>query len=166
MLTTRAARMRFTLNEQIMLILQIFCLDHLAKLETMKIDRDLITAMVERWRRETHTFHLSVGEMTITLKDVSCLWGLLINGYLITGFADDNWKEDGHIDWQAFRRPPGTYHLSVSWLCEPWGSVLEDENDVRHPRASLPANANAEEVGYYARAYILDLFSSIMFLNH
>jgi hypothetical protein len=50
MLTTRATYMRFTLNEQIMHILQRFHLDHLGKLRTMKIDRDLITTMVERWR--------------------------------------------------------------------------------------------------------------------
>jgi Plant mobile domain len=108
MLNTRATRMRFTLNEQIIPILQRFHLDHLAKLGIIKIDRDLITAMVERWRRETHTFHLSVGEMTITLEDVSCLWGLPINGYPITSFVDDNWEEDvlhvfGHVGWQAFR---------------------------------------------------------------
>jgi Plant mobile domain len=171
MLTTSATRMRFTLNEQIMSILQRFPLDHLAKLETMKIDKDLITTVVKRWSRETHTFHLRVGEMTITLEDMSCLWGLPINGYPITGFADDNWEEDvlhafGRVDWQAFRRPPGTYHLSASWLCEPWGPIIEDDNDVRQPRASLPANANAEEVGYYACAYMLDLFSSIMFPDH
>jgi Plant mobile domain len=98
--------MRFTLNEQIIPILQRFRLDHLAKLGIIKIDRDLITAMVERWRRETHTFHLSVGEMTITLEDVSCLWGLPINGYSITSFADDNWEEDvlhvfGHVGWRT-----------------------------------------------------------------
>jgi hypothetical protein len=43
---------------------------------------------------------------------------------------------------------------------------LEDENDIRRPRASLSANTNAEEVGYYARAYMLDLLSSIMFSDY
>jgi Plant mobile domain len=75
-------------------ILQRFHLDHLANLRTIKIDKDLITAMVERWRRETHTFHFPIGEMTITLKNVSCLWALPINGYLITGFVDDNWEKE------------------------------------------------------------------------
>jgi Plant mobile domain len=127
--------------------------------------------MVERWRHETHTFHLPIGKMTITLKDLSCLWGLPINGYSITNFEDDNWEEDvqhafNHVNWQAFRRPPNTYYLSVNWLYEPWRPVLEDENDVRRPRASLPTNANAEEVRYYAHVYMLDLFSLVMFLDH
>ncbi|CAI0400627.1 unnamed protein product [Linum tenue] len=44
----------------------------------IKIDHDLPTAMTERWRPETHTFHLPEGEMTITLKDVAILTGLPI----------------------------------------------------------------------------------------
>ncbi|XP_073133494.1 serine/threonine-protein phosphatase 7 long form homolog [Henckelia pumila] len=41
--------------------------------------------MVERWHRETHTFHLPIGEITITLQDVAMIWGLNIDGIPITG---------------------------------------------------------------------------------
>jgi Plant mobile domain len=133
----------------------------------------LISAIIERWRRETHTFHLPVGEMTVTLEDVSCLWGLPINGYLVIGFADDNWEEDvlqafGRLKWASFRRPSGTYHMSTNWLCESWVPARENknENDISHPRARLPDNVGAQEVGYYARAYMMDLFSSVMFSDH
>src|SRR3954463_6537940 len=34
-----------------------------------------ITALVDRWRTETHTFHLRVGEMTVTLQDVAMILG-------------------------------------------------------------------------------------------
>ncbi|KAL3651720.1 hypothetical protein CASFOL_004722 [Castilleja foliolosa] len=42
-------------------------------------DKNVITAFVERWHPETNSFHLPFGEMTITLDDVMCLTGLLIN---------------------------------------------------------------------------------------
>ncbi|KAJ1424740.1 Aminotransferase-like, plant mobile domain [Sesbania bispinosa] len=37
------------------------------------VDRSLLSAFTERWHRETSSFHLPVGEMTITLDDVSSL---------------------------------------------------------------------------------------------
>ncbi|KAH0754093.1 hypothetical protein KY290_024363 [Solanum tuberosum] len=46
----------------------------------MQYDRALVTAMVERWRLETHCFHLPFGEVTITLQDVQVLFGLRIDG--------------------------------------------------------------------------------------
>ncbi|KAH0748111.1 hypothetical protein KY290_027343 [Solanum tuberosum] len=46
----------------------------------MQYDRALVTVMVERWRLETHCFHLPFGEVTITLQDVQVLFGLRIDG--------------------------------------------------------------------------------------
>src|SRR4051812_23280879 len=40
-------------------------------------------AFVERWNKETSSFHLPVGEMTITLHDVQCLLHLPIRGPLL-----------------------------------------------------------------------------------
>ncbi|KAH1256614.1 Protein MAIN-LIKE 1 [Glycine max] len=45
-------------------------------------DPGLISAFVERWHSETSTFHLPVGELTITLDDVSSLLYLPITGAL------------------------------------------------------------------------------------
>ncbi|KAL5123541.1 Protein MAIN-LIKE 1 [Glycine soja] len=43
-------------------------------------DRGLISAFVERWHKETSSFHLPIGEVTITLDDVASLLHLLIIG--------------------------------------------------------------------------------------
>ncbi|KAL0436369.1 UNVERIFIED_CONTAM: Serine/threonine-protein phosphatase 7 long form [Sesamum radiatum] len=51
----------------------------------IEIDTHLITALVERWRPETHTFHFSVGEATITLQDIAVIWALPVEGNIITG---------------------------------------------------------------------------------
>jgi hypothetical protein len=44
-----------------------------------------LAALVDRWRPETHTFHLPAREMTITLEDVAMLFGLRIDGRAVTG---------------------------------------------------------------------------------
>ena len=58
----------------------------IARMDFPKVDPSLISAFVERWRSETNSFHMSWGEMTITLEDVACLWGLPITGKLILKF--------------------------------------------------------------------------------
>jgi hypothetical protein len=53
-----------------------------------------ITIMVDRWRSETHSFHLSCGETTVTLEDVAMILGLLIRGRLVTGHVESStWCE-------------------------------------------------------------------------
>ena len=43
-------------------------------------DQSLLSALVDRWRPETHTFHLPFAEMTVTLQDVAMLTGLPLQG--------------------------------------------------------------------------------------
>nr|XP_016443224.1 PREDICTED: serine/threonine-protein phosphatase 7 long form homolog [Nicotiana tabacum] len=50
------------------------------ELGQMQLDWSLITALVERWRPETYTFHLLTGEATITLEDVQVLYELRVDG--------------------------------------------------------------------------------------
>ncbi|KAH0761409.1 hypothetical protein KY290_017482 [Solanum tuberosum] len=49
----------------------------------MQYDHALVTTMVERWRPETHCFHLPFGEVTITLQDVLVLFGLRIDSDIV-----------------------------------------------------------------------------------
>ncbi|KAH1081635.1 hypothetical protein J1N35_021396 [Gossypium stocksii] len=49
------------------------------------MDPTLISVLVERWRPETHTFHLLCDECTITLKDVQLQLVLLVDESVIIG---------------------------------------------------------------------------------
>ena len=61
----------------------------------VKLDRSLRTALVDRWRPETHTFHLLCGEMTPTLQDVAYLLGLPIIGDAVGPcVVPASWKDD------------------------------------------------------------------------
>jgi hypothetical protein len=85
---------------------------------------------------------MSVGEMTITLQDVAYLWGLPIDGILVTGVSDDDWTPlvetsfGRHIDasaWISKRRGIGdqtvytfSFSLKLSWLREHFSNLPED----------------------------------------
>ncbi len=45
-----------------------------------RVEASLLSALVDRWRPETHTFHMPFGEITVTLKDVAMITGLPIRG--------------------------------------------------------------------------------------
>ena len=67
-------------DDRVVNIVKALGLEGLLWVPGRKIDHGLITALVERWRPETHTFHMPHGEVTITLQDVEVLLGLPIDG--------------------------------------------------------------------------------------
>ncbi|KAH1096493.1 hypothetical protein J1N35_013414 [Gossypium stocksii] len=58
-----------------------------ALIRTFNLRYDLLSALVERWRPETQTFHFPCGECTMTLEDVALQLGLLIDGSPVTGLS-------------------------------------------------------------------------------
>ncbi|MFQ6662614.1 hypothetical protein Gotur_030403, partial [Gossypium turneri] len=49
-----------------------------------KFDPKCISALIERWRPKTYTFHLPCGECIITLEDVQLQLGLSVDGSALT----------------------------------------------------------------------------------
>ena len=118
------------------------------------LDPSLMSALVDRWRPETHTFHLRCGELAPTLKDVSLITALPIGGKpLVPTSYSSIWPLEIE-DRLGFQVPPNTRRggrprgVPLSWL-------------VTH-FAELPANADNETVTRHLFAYLLYLFD-IMF---
>ncbi|KAG5036408.1 Protein MAIN-LIKE 2 [Glycine max] len=121
---------------------------HLRLLPAMSLDNALIAALVERWRRETNSFHLTVGELTITLEDVSLLLGLAIDGEPVIGpiSAPSSGCE------KLLGRVPEDLNggmVKLTWLKEFFSECPED--------------ASQEEIERCTRAYLLYLVGSTIF---
>ncbi|XP_050280432.1 serine/threonine-protein phosphatase 7 long form homolog [Quercus robur] len=87
-------RRRIVVDDRIVDIVKRVGLEGLYRTPCREIDHNLITAFVERWRPETHTFHLPHGETTITLQDVEVLLGIPIDGEAIVGTTDLTWAAE------------------------------------------------------------------------
>ena len=87
-----------------------------------RVDHAIITALVERWRQETHTFHLPLGEATITLLGVALLTRLLIEGRAVStaGRQLSSWRDMVHRI--LGERPPAEVikgsGLRCTWLVQ------------------------------------------------
>ncbi|GMY34611.1 protein MAIN-LIKE 2-like [Fagus crenata] len=122
---------------------------YLRMIPAINFDSALIAALVERWRRETNTFHLPVGEMTITLEDVALLLGLAIDGEPVIGVTS----------------------CTPSSLCEKLlGRVPEDLTGgmvkltwLKEFFSQCPKDAPIEEIECRTRAYLLYLVGSTIF---
>ena len=117
------------------------------------IDWPLITYLVEKWRPETHTFHVPVGEMTITLQDVAIILGLRIDGPKVTRTcvldAADLCEELLSVT------PPAHalrgFAISIQWLCDQLSTPAPDVDEVTLERS--------------ARGFILALMGSFLFAD-
>ncbi|KAL0797070.1 hypothetical protein Bca101_068447 [Brassica carinata] len=121
------------------------------KVAFIQLDYALITALVERWRPETHTFHLPAGEITVTLQDVNILLGLRVDGPAVTGSTKNNWA-DLCEDLLGLRPGSGDLHgshVSLAWL--------------RDNFRNLPADPDEETLKCHTRAFVLALMSGFLY---
>ncbi|CAN1144602.1 Serine/threonine-protein phosphatase 7 long form homolog, partial [Linum perenne] len=68
--------------------------------------KELVTALLERWRPETNTFHLVQGEATITLEDVEILTGLPTQGLPVLVAPDERSTISICEQWLGVQPPP------------------------------------------------------------
>ncbi|BAT74599.1 hypothetical protein VIGAN_01230200 [Vigna angularis var. angularis] len=141
------------IDERIKNILQVARFIHILQASSMEINHQLVTALVERWRVETHTFHLPLGESTITLEDVALQLGLPIEGHVVIGISNGPLTVFCH---QLLGDVPPENcvrgnRIKLSWL----------NNTFRQ----LPHDATEQVIEQYARAYMLIIIGSVMMLD-
>ncbi|XP_048536196.1 protein MAIN-LIKE 2-like isoform X2 [Triticum urartu] len=141
----------------------------IAKMRKINVDKYLISALVERWRPETNSFHLPAGEMTITLQDVSCLWGLPIHGKPLVGKAYAQWSEiverllgipvdEQHMKQKKRRKGDDNAVVRNSQYSLNLGKLRERFH-------VLPDNPMDREINWHARALVLEILGSIVFTD-
>ncbi|KAL5129154.1 Serine/threonine-protein phosphatase 7 long form [Glycine soja] len=123
------------------------------KMGYLKINASLISALIERWRPETHTFHMRCGECTITLQDVSVLLGISVDGLPLIGPTNLDWAD----------------------LCEELLGVRPQEDEIRgsvvklswlaHHFAQINNDDDEEQVRRFARAWILRFIGGVLFVD-
>nr|KYP43631.1 Serine/threonine protein phosphatase 7 long form isogeny [Cajanus cajan] len=122
-----------------------------AKIRHFKIDDCLITSLVERWKPEIHTFHLPVGECTVTLEDVALQLGLRIDGKPVTEPTFYDWDELCY-ELLGFVLPKGEAlvgsSIKLKWL--------------RDHTIALSDEPTEQQLHQHCRAYILGLIGCVI----
>ncbi|KAL5137768.1 Serine/threonine-protein phosphatase 7 long form [Glycine soja] len=141
--------------EQIFPFLQQSGFSWIIKMGYLKINASLISALIERWRPETHTFHMRCGECTITLQDVSVLLGISVDGLPLIGPTNLDWADlceellgvrpqEGEIKEQVRR-------FARAWILRFIGSVLfADKSSNKVSLRYIQFLRDFEECGTYA----------------
>ncbi|KAK4275528.1 hypothetical protein QN277_018593 [Acacia crassicarpa] len=142
---------QWTLNPKQIELVEKAGFGYLRSIPAISLDNPLISALVERWRRETNTFHLNVGEMTVTLKDVALLLGLAIDGDPVIGITHTTCIS---VCEKYLGRAPESGYTSggmvkLSWLKEFF--------------SFCPDDASKEVIEQHTRAYLLYLVGSTIF---
>uniref|UniRef100_A0A8I6XMZ0 Aminotransferase-like plant mobile domain-containing protein n=1 Tax=Hordeum vulgare subsp. vulgare TaxID=112509 RepID=A0A8I6XMZ0_HORVV len=129
---------------------------------TPNLNAAAVTSLIDRWRPETHSFHLRTGEMTVTLQDVSMITALPIEGKPLCMSTDsEGWRhqmealigmspqepevEDGG---KKDRVPAGA---TFTWIAANFGHCPEDTDD--------------EVIQRYARVYMWYVISRTIFAD-
>lgn len=132
---------------------------HMVTRSTLWLNAPAITALVDRWRPETHTFHLRTGEMTVTLQDVSMILALPIGGELVCiNTSSSGWREqmaaligrapEAPEDSANDRVPAGA---TYTWIVENF--------------AQCPEGVDDEVVQQHARVYVWYVITRTLFAD-
>jgi hypothetical protein len=135
----------------------------------------MIRALCERWHTETSSFHLPVGEMTITLDDVHNLLHIPIYGRMLE--HDESMDRDRSIDMmtrllgmsdadardQVRDESPG--HISYPALKRVYEEHLTEARRLERPQSREEMQERARRRACCVRSFLLYLVGCALFTN-
>nr|CAD41115.2 OSJNBb0070J16.11 [Oryza sativa Japonica Group]CAE02346.1 OSJNBb0072M01.7 [Oryza sativa Japonica Group] len=125
------------------------------------VDRSLLAALVDRWRPETHTFHLPCGEVAPTLQDVSYLLGLPLAGDAVGPVTTAvDWQDDLTARFALVQRAP---HLPLEPLAHHRNIGPTKRWLLQFTVEQLQAEADEYSYSRCLEAYLLWRFGWVMF---
>ncbi|RWR76652.1 serine/threonine-protein phosphatase 7 long form [Cinnamomum micranthum f. kanehirae] len=137
------------LNESQEEVVHMVGLHNVASIAKMKIHHGIIWALVERWRPDTNTFHFNFGKATITLEDVAYIYGLPIDGRLVTGRTISRVEEMRALCYELLGTVPNqTLDCMGAQIKYTWFRLHFDR---------CPEGASEEIVQRYTHAYLFCL---------
>ncbi|QHO40936.1 uncharacterized protein DS421_5g141400 [Arachis hypogaea] len=116
---------------------------HVSRIGVIRGFHPMLAALVERWRPETHSFVLPIGEVTVTLEDVAHIFGLPIDGEPVSGWTDSSSEFVQNQGIAIFGREPSVSHNAKSYIKLAW---------VRRIRDAEPLNTE-ESIRRYIHTY-------------
>ena len=132
----------------------------LARLVTTRLpmlDNAALTALVDRWRPETHTFHLPCGELTVTLQDVAMILRLPVDGQPVCGNVQPaGWRDmvEMIVGTRPLEPAPDAKDKKPSGVSSAW---------LAHNFTECPHDAADHVVERYARAWLFHLVGGYLF---
>ncbi|MFQ6656210.1 hypothetical protein Gotur_026418 [Gossypium turneri] len=138
-------------DTRLMPYLELAGFGSVALIRSSDLHFDLLSALVERWRPETYTFHFPCGECTVTLEDVALQLGIPIDGSPVTGVS--LFTDPAALCYQLLGDSPGNgesyfFGIKFTWLKAKIGQ--------------LSATATEGELMCAAGAYIMHIVRGVL----
>nr|XP_016461428.1 PREDICTED: serine/threonine-protein phosphatase 7 long form homolog [Nicotiana tabacum] len=121
--------------------------------------------MIERWRSETHIFHLPIGEATITLEDVEVLFGLSVDGLPVAylhALRDYRGVDYLHmLQWLTGFQPVEPTALSAASRLQ----LTPVRQHLAAMDAEITDDSLPEDIDRHTRLLLLLMFGGVLFPN-
>ncbi|XP_058787682.1 protein MAIN-LIKE 1-like [Vicia villosa] len=160
--------------EEVARIVRDFHLLDFAGCSLTMLDALLLPAFVERWHPETSSFHLSLGEMTVTLDDVHALFHLPIASTFFTSVHRDQTtavqmvRDVLEVDEMGVLKEFGHtrgFHHRMSWLRKVYQQLVDAGRYEAVARAYMlhlvACTLFADKSAYHIDVLYLTLFSNL-----